>query len=161
MKFNNPLILIVVACIGAAVFGSSQPLFGVVFSKVMNLLTVPLIVYEMTEGPDYVKKEIDFWVIITLGVAFGCLIAMAIRGAAFGFLGNNVTIKIRTILYNKILEKDIGFFDLRENNASILTSAMAQDTSQINGASAESLGPYTDAFFALVGGLVIGFYYCW
>lgn len=91
----------------------------------MNLLTVPLMVYEMTEGPDYVKNEMDFWVIMTLITAFACLLAMSIRGAAFGFLGNNVTIKIRTILYDQILQKDIGFFDLRENNASILTSAMA------------------------------------
>lgn len=38
---------------------------------------------------------------------------------------------------------------------------MASDTSLINGASSESLGPYSDAFFALFGGLVMGFYYCW
>lgn len=38
---------------------------------------------------------------------------------------------------------------------------MAQDSSLINGVSTESLGPYTDAFFALFGGLAIGFYYCW
>lgn len=38
---------------------------------------------------------------------------------------------------------------------------MAQDTSLINGASSESLGPYTDGFFALVGGLVLGFYFNW
>lgn len=60
-----------------------------------------------------------------------------------------------------ILEKDIGFFDFRENNASVLTTAMAQDTSLINGASSESLGPYSDGFFALVGGLAIGFYFSW
>lgn len=60
-----------------------------------------------------------------------------------------------------ILEKDIGFFDFRENNASVLTSAMAQDTSLINGASSESLGPYSDGLFALLGGLALGFYFCW
>lgn len=103
----------------------------------------------------------EYWVLWSLAVAFGCLIAASVRGACFGFLGNNVTIKIREILYQSIMEKDIGFFDMRENNASILTSAMAQDTAQINGASAESLGPYTDGFFALFGGLIIGFYFCW
>jgi hypothetical protein len=61
----------------------------------------------------------------------------------------------------EILKKDIGFFDFRENNASVITSAMAQDTSLINGASAESLGPYSDGFFSLFGGLAIGFYYSW
>ena len=72
-----------------------------------------------------------------------------------------MTLKIRTILYQSILEKDIGFFDYRENNASVLTSAMAQDTSVINGASSESLGPYTEALFALLAGIIFGFVYSW
>ena len=76
-------------------------------------------------------------------------------------MGQNVTLKIREILYMNILMKDIGFFDFRDNNASVLTSAMAQDTSLINGASSESLGPYSDGFFALFGGLALGFYFCW
>ena len=85
-------------------------------------------VWEIKEGKGYVRESLDYWVMWTLIIAHACLIAMAIRGSAFGFLSNNVTLKIRTILYNSILEKDIGFFDYRENNASVLTSAMAQDT---------------------------------
>ena len=38
---------------------------------------------------------------------------------------------------------------------------MAQETSLINGAASESLGPYTESIFALFGGLGIGFYFCW
>ena len=38
---------------------------------------------------------------------------------------------------------------------------MAQESSIINGASSEALGPYTEAFFAIVGGIIIGFYFCW
>jgi hypothetical protein len=85
-------------------------------------------VWEMKEGKGYVRETLDYWVWWTLATAHICLLAMAVRGSAFGFLSNNVTLKIRTILYNRILEKDIGFFDYRENNASVLTSAMAQDT---------------------------------
>lgn len=38
---------------------------------------------------------------------------------------------------------------------------MAQESSIINGASSESLGPYVESVFALCGGLVIGFIFCW
>jgi hypothetical protein len=38
---------------------------------------------------------------------------------------------------------------------------MAADAAIINGAASEALGPYTEAFFALVGGLVMGFIFCW
>jgi len=55
----------------------------------------------------------------------------------------------------------MGFFDFQENQSSVLTSAMAQDTALINGAASESLGPYIESLFALGGGLGIGFYFCW
>jgi ATP-binding cassette, subfamily B (MDR/TAP), member 1 len=60
---------------------------------------------------------------------------------SFGTLGNNVTLKVRTILYSNILQKNLGWFDHRDNGPSVLTSTMASDTSLINGISTESLGP--------------------
>lgn len=127
----------------------------------MNLLTVQPEYWEILKGPDYLRQELDFWVLMTVLMGFLCLIGISGRGACFGFIGQNVTLKIRRLLYHAILEKDIGFFDVRENNSSVLTSIMASDTSLINGASSESLGPYSDAFFAMFGGLILGFYYSW
>lgn len=127
----------------------------------MNLLTVPVDMFTMLKGPDYLEDETNFWVIMSVVVAHVCLIGMTVRGAAFGFIGQNVTLKIRHVLYLTILQKDIGFFDFRDNNASVITTAMAQDTSLINGASSESLGPYSDGTMALFGGLALGFYYSW
>jgi hypothetical protein len=49
--------------------------------------------------------------------------------------------KIRKLLYLSILKKEIGFHDDRDNGSSILTSIMAHDTSILNGASTESIGP--------------------
>jgi ABC-type multidrug transport system fused ATPase/permease subunit len=79
----------------------------------------------------------------------------------FSYLGENVTMKLRELTYNSILQKDIGWFDKQENQSSVLTSCLASEAALINGASSESLGPYTEAFFALFGGLIIGFYFCW
>jgi len=60
---------------------------GIIFAKVMNLLTVPVDMYTMLKGPDYLEDETNFWVIMTVIVAFVCLIGMTFRGAAFGFIG--------------------------------------------------------------------------
>jgi len=113
------------ACICSAASGFTQPYLGVIFAKVMNLLTVPPELYEMLHGPDYLREELDFWVLMTCLMAVISLLGMTLRGTAFGFLGQNVTLKIRDILYVNILMKDIGFFDFRENNASVITSVMA------------------------------------
>lgn len=89
------------------------------------------------------------------------LIFRSFRGILVGFIGQGITEKIRRTLYLRILEKDIGFFDYKENNASVLTSSMAEDTGLINGASTESLDPYIDSAFSLLGGIALGFYFCW
>ena len=55
----------------------------------------------------------------------------------------------------------IGWFDERDNASGVLTNTMAQDTSIINGVSSESLGPIFEAVFALLGGVIIAFMFCW
>lgn len=79
----------------------------------------------------------------------------------FSYLGENVTLKIRQLLYFSILQKHIGWFDEQDNQSSVLTSAMATESSIINGVASESLGPNVEAMFALFGGLIIGFIFCW
>ena len=56
-------------------------------------------------------------------------------------MSENVTLRIRQDLYLNILQKNIAWFDLKENGASVLTSIMATETSIINGVSSESVGP--------------------
>jgi len=84
-----------------------------------------------------------------------------LKGVSFGRLGANVTSEVRRVLYESILRKNIGWFDSRENGVSVLTSAMAQDTSVINGVSTESLAPQLEGAFAMLGGMAIGFVICW
>ena len=76
-------------------------------------------------------------------------------------MSENVTLKIRQDLYANILQKNIGWFDLKENGASVLTSIMASETTIINGVSSESVGPQVESMFALLGGIIIGLCYCW
>ena len=56
-------------------------------------------------------------------------------------VGENVTHGVRKDLYRGILRKNIGWFDLPVNGVSVLTSAMAADTTMINGTATESVPP--------------------
>lgn len=102
--------------------------------------------------------ELTWYTLIMAGAMF---IGYVGKSYLFSYLGENVTLKVRQLLYESILEKNIGWFDFQENQSSVLTSAMAQESAIINGASSESLGPYVEGAFAVIGGLVIGFYFCW
>lgn len=52
-KYNHPVILIFPACFLSACTGFTQPFLGIIFAKVMNLLTIPAKMWEMLKGPDY------------------------------------------------------------------------------------------------------------
>jgi len=42
MAYNNPKILIIPALLAIAICGFSQPLFGWIFSKLMQIMTLPV-----------------------------------------------------------------------------------------------------------------------
>jgi ATP-binding cassette subfamily B (MDR/TAP) protein 1 len=118
-----------------------MPVFGVFLSKMLSVLSLPLWYWDMMEGPDYVENSVKKYAafMVMIAIIAGC--GSFVQKYSFGTLGNNVTLKIRTLLYFNILQKNIGWFDDRDNGPSVLTSTMASDTSLINGVSTESLGP--------------------
>lgn len=44
MPYNNPKILILIGCIGAACNGAIQPLTGIILSRLLSVMTMPEIV---------------------------------------------------------------------------------------------------------------------
>jgi ATP-binding cassette subfamily B (MDR/TAP) protein 1 len=127
----------------------------------INLLGVPLEYWNYKNGEGWLEEEISKWAIIMTIAATANGIGVFTQKISFSTLGNNVTVEIRKILYSNILQKNIGWFDDRENAPSVLTSTITTDTALINGVSTESLGPMAEAFFSLFGGIAVGFYYCW
>lgn len=141
IPLNNPKVLIFTAFLASAVDGAAMPIFGVFLSKMLSVLTLPLEFWEYMEGPTYVEDSVKRYCVYMVIIALVNGIGSFTQKYSFGTLGNNVTMKIRTILYSKILQQNIGWFDDRDNGPSVLTSTMASDTALINGVSTESLGP--------------------
>lgn len=170
MAFNSPKIAIVFAVIGVTIAGLLQPFLGWVWADLLLTLSIP-VEYIMAElvskGKDpsewktELKDDCERLALLLTLLGAATFVSYVIKSYLFTVLGENVTIQIRELLYKSILEKNIGWFDLQENQSSVLTSAMAQESAIINGASSESLGPYCESVFAIVGGLVLGFYFCW
>jgi len=161
--YNTPKYHFFIATFAAAINGSSQPLLGVAFAKVLTLLSTPkdLLVLMNDGNEDYLQEEVTkicLWMVIIAAV---CSVGYFTAKFSFGTLGNNVTLKIRQILYAHILEMNIGFFDERDNGPSVLTSIMAADTAVINGIGTESIGPTSESIFGMIIGIGIGFYFCW
>lgn len=157
-EMNEPKILIVFAAFGSAILGASNPVIGLLFSRVLGALTAPLVLYGGGEGLlAKMRWESAYFAFNALAIYFAAMIMRK----SFTKLSETVTYKMRVLLYDKILQKNIGWFDLKENGTGNLTSTMAQDTSVINMAATEASGPIAEATFALIAGVSIGCYYCW
>lgn len=130
MVYNHPKILIVPALLAVAMCGFTQPLFGWIFSLYMNILTTPdLTKYKpsvlalkgnalataLAEGKEAWRTDLqDETVKLTLYtvyIAVAMFFGIVGKSFIFGYLGENVTMKIRVLLYKSILSKHIGFFD--------------------------------------------------
>lgn len=107
------------------------------------------------------ETEVNRYALIMALIAVGTFLSMFVQKYFFNRLSEQVTFHMRYTLYDAMLSKNIGWFDLRENSVGVLSSAMASDTSLVNGVSSESLGPQFESAFAMIVGMVIGFYYCW
>jgi len=141
LAWQNP-VFIGIAIFASLLVGASQPCFGgLLMSKVLAKLTVPLDQYALFWPGNNLEDDMQFYCIIMACFAVGTSLAMFVQKLFFIRLSETVTFHMRYTLYDKILEKNIGWFDLRENAVGILSSAMAQDTSLVNGVSSESLGP--------------------
>mmetsp|Transcript_41198 Transcript_41198/g.62679 ORF Transcript_41198/g.62679 Transcript_41198/m.62679 type:complete len:371 (-) Transcript_41198:1272-2384(-) len=164
MPYNRPTILVIIAVVGALLNGGIMPAFGVILSQLLAALTIPYEMYDVffIDGEDdSLMKRVKINVLYLCIISVLSFIFTFVSKMSFGYLGSNVTLKVREVLYEKIVRKHLGWFDDRDNSTGILTAAMAQDTSVVNGASSESLGPSVEAACAMLVGVGIGCYFCW
>jgi len=134
---------------------------AVIFSKFMVLLAIPVDEYfEMYSEEHYYDLRTKL-IMGIVGVACCTASGVFIKDLYFKKLGANTTYNIRKELYGKIIEKNLGWFDDRDHSSGVLTSAIAKDTSIINGISTESLGPLFEGGMAITGGVIVAFIFCW
>lgn len=104
---------------------------------------------------------ISIFGLILFGMAIVAFLAKAAQTYVFGYLSNKVTHKIRQVLYDSLLEKHLGWYDDRDHSTGVLVSSMAEDSTIINGSSANSLAPQFEATFSILTGVTVALVYCW
>ena len=154
-RYAKPTWKILLGCIFAAIVGSCATLFGWMIMEVMN---------DMNVAPLEGKSALDeaaVWLII---MALQGVILLIAKGAAGIFLSNvaeNIVKSVREDLYEMIIRKDIGWHDLRDNSAGIMTSTLASDVQLLSGISSDGVSVQIEAFSALLTALIGGFIFSW
>lgn len=121
MKYNRPIINIIVGILMSAVLGAISPMLGGIMVKMLFVLL-------NTTDYDVMRNESNKWCFVMFIITICDLFSAFSSKLSFGVVGENITHNIRKQLFRKILEKHQGWFDLRENAPGQLSSVLARDS---------------------------------
>ena len=120
MEYNRPKINIFFGLLASVLHGSLMPIFGALMSKMLFVLM-------KKDDLNDVRNQANIWCGVMLLIACVSYVTGFSNKFSFGVIGENVTLKVRNTLYEKIIKKHMGWFDQRENAPGVLTSTLSSD----------------------------------
>jgi len=144
---------VIIGLVISSVSGAVNPIMGFLMGKAMFTMMLP--------DKDAMKEQTWEYALYMLIVAIGAFIAIFVVRFSFGIVGENITMNMRTNMYHSVLKKSISWFDMKENAAGVLTSVLASDAAQLQGASMEGLGIMIESLFGMIVGVLIALILSW
>ncbi|KAG8559745.1 hypothetical protein GDO81_017438 [Engystomops pustulosus] len=154
LKYNAPeWPYMLIGSLGAAVNGAVNPLYSFLYSQILGIFSL--------SDKDEQRKEING--ICMLFVLIGAVIFLTqfLQGYTFAKSGELLTRRLRKIGFQAMLGQEIGWFDDPRNSPGALTTRLATDASQIQGATGLQIGMIVDSLTTISVALIIAFSYSW
>uniref|UniRef100_A0A8C0X555 Bile salt export pump n=1 Tax=Castor canadensis TaxID=51338 RepID=A0A8C0X555_CASCN len=154
MKYNAPEWPYMVAgALGAAVNGAVTPLYSFLFSQILGTFSIP----------DVEEQRSQIYDICLLFVVMGCvsIVTQFLQGYTFAKSGELLTKRLRKFGFKAMLGQDIGWFDDLRNNPGTLTTRLATDASQVQGAAGSQIGMMVNSFSNIAVALIVAFFFSW
>lgn len=146
---------IIFGLIGAALNGSTYPVWGLILNKVTVLF------FDLDRSASDLRSEALYWSIGFVGLGIIFLGASLIQAYCFGVVSERLTKRLRLKGFSAMLQQEIGWYDLPENSSGSLSARLATETALIQATTGEFLNRCVVALFTLVVAFVIAFAYSW
>eukprot|EP00924_Labyrinthula_sp_SR-Ha-C_P002659 maker-scaffold_13-snap-gene-3.61-mRNA-1 protein AED:0.01 eAED:0.01 QI:0/0/0/1/1/1/2/0/1318 len=141
------------ACICAILNGIQMPLFALLFAEIAEVF--------YNENSDELQREAR---LVAAGfVGLGILTAVASVGQYyyFGYVAEKMTSEVRTRLFAKYMNFEVGFFDDEKHSIGAITSGLSTDAAQVKGSVGDKLSLLFQNLATLIFAFAIAFIRGW
>ncbi|XP_075685519.1 bile salt export pump-like [Rhinoderma darwinii] len=154
LKYNAPeWPYMLFGSIGAAVNGAVNPLYALLFSQILGTFSLP----DEKEQRDQINGICVLFVLIG-AISF---LTQFLQGYTFAKSGELLTRRLRKIGFQAMMGQEVGWFDDPKNSPGALTTRLATDASQVQGATGSQIGMIVNSLTNIGVAIIIAFYFSW
>ncbi|XVE99500.1 hypothetical protein REPUB_Repub03eG0204200 [Reevesia pubescens] len=144
----------VLGSIGAAIFGSFNPLLAYVITLIVTA-------YYRHEEHHHLRDEVDRWCLIIACMGIVTVVANFLQHFYFGIMGEKMTERVRRMMFLAMLRNEVGWFDEEDNSADTLSMRLANDATFVRAAFSNRLSIFIQDSTAVIVAILIGMLLHW
>ncbi|XP_054636596.1 bile salt export pump-like [Dunckerocampus dactyliophorus] len=154
LKYNLPeWPYMLFGSLGAAVNGGINPVYSLLFSQILATFSVT--------DPVAQRKEIDRICLFFVMIGIISFFTQMLQGYCFSKSGELLTRRLRRLGFHAMLVQEIGWFDDHRNSPGALTTRLATDASQVQGATGSQIGMIVNSLTNIGVAILMSFYFSW
>lgn len=150
---NKPeALVLIVGAIFCSIAGAIIPIYGLLISFAIEIF------YEL---PHALKKNSEFWALMFFCLGVVSLIAYMLTEHLFNVAGNKLIERIRLMCFEKVVNMEIGWFDMPKNSSCTITTRLSIDATQIRALVGDALALFVHEMTSVLVALVISLQAFW